>query len=106
MPASGGGARSQPSGGAPPPGRPPAKAPCKALAHFAWAPLNWALFVFSPLVLKTGAFPDVFGAGRLTPLARMQAANVANALVRAGLSKACSARAKFAAPHFFTAASN
>jgi hypothetical protein len=68
--------------------------------------LNWALFVFRPLVLKIGPLPDVFGAGRLTPFARMQAANAANALLRAGLLNACPPRPKFPPPHFFTAASN
>jgi hypothetical protein len=56
--------------------------------------------------LKTGPFPDVFGAGRLTPLARMQPAKAVSALVRAGLLGACPRRAKFPPPHFFVAASN
>jgi hypothetical protein len=64
------------------------------------------VLTFSPLVLKTGPFPDVFGAGRLTPLARMQPAKAVSALVRAGLLGARPRRAKFPPPHFFVAASN
>jgi hypothetical protein len=41
--------------------------------------LNWALAVFSPLVLKTGPVPEVFGVGTFTPFSRMHVANFASA---------------------------
>jgi hypothetical protein len=47
--------------------------------HFCCAVVNFEPLVSSPLVLNTGPLPDVLGAGRLTPLLRMQAANFVSA---------------------------
>jgi hypothetical protein len=72
----------------------------------AWAALSFALVTFSPLVLKTGPIPDVFGAGRFTPLTRMHAAKAVSAFVLVGLFGARLPPAMFPPPHFARAASN
>jgi hypothetical protein len=68
--------------------------------------LNWALLVSMPLVSNTGPLPEVFGAGTFTPFSRMQVANFASAVLKAGLLKRVPPRlAKAPPPHFFSAAS-
>src|ERR1700682_1222216 len=100
-----GAAPSPPPGGGPPLGGRPASAPFSWAAHLDSAWRNCGLLVLSPFVLKIGPLSDVFGAGRLTPLVRMHAANFVKAWMRAGLLTDWPRRTK-PPPHFFIAASN
>src|ERR1039458_7765579 len=91
--------------GGPPVVDPRRKLPRKSLLHLVSAVLNWALAVFSPLVLNTGPVPEVFGSGTFTPFSRMHVANFTSACLVAELLIRPPAPTKAAPPHFFTAAS-
>jgi hypothetical protein len=69
----------------------------------ALADLNAALVVFTSLVLNTGPFPEVLGAGRVMPFSRMQATNFVSAALPSALLKRPPPKPPPPLPHFFSA---